>query len=298
MLDRESTFADPEILQMLRDQFVPVAIDQWYTRRQQVTEGDFYRKIAGQSPRNDFSRTTQGLYIADPAGRLYFYNNNRGPDRIRRFMRETLAAYQAPDVEPLQRESTDARYVTQPSEGTAVVRSSARIPEGYLTTDDLWQKIFQTAISRDNLWITPDEQTELLADRVPERLIRRIARFHLVDNTRGQPDSWALEEIQSLEMTIVDGRISGRVVLESKDGKRGYDVTLEGIVSGTTGRVERFDLLAVGKFFGSGQYTLQAPPGRFPLEISFQLVDGSDTADRIPPHASRGWLDGYLYPER
>lgn len=298
MLDRESTFADPEILEMLREKFVPVAIDQWYTRRQKDTEGDFYRKIAGQGPRADFNNTTQGLYIADPAGKLFFYNNNRGPERIRRFMQETLASYQPPAVEPLVRKSTDNRYVTPPPTGAAIVRASARIPSGYPDTDDQWQKIFQTAVSRDNLWITSDEQKELLDDRMPERLIRRIARFHLVDNTRGQPTSWALDEIRTLDVSIKDGNISGIVILESKDGKRGYTAKLNGIASGSDGRVERFDLLSVGDAFGSSQYTLEAPPGKFPLEIAFQLVDGNDTVDSLPPHASRGWVDGYLYPER
>ena len=86
MLDRESTFADSEIVAMLKTRFVPVAIDQWYTRRQQDTEGEFYRKIAGQGPRNNFNSTTQGLYIADPSGKLIAFNNNRGPERIRGFV--------------------------------------------------------------------------------------------------------------------------------------------------------------------------------------------------------------------
>ncbi|HMP78580.1 MAG TPA: hypothetical protein PKD54_03955 [Pirellulaceae bacterium] len=298
MLDRESTFADPEILEMLRDKFVPVAIDQWYTRRQKDAEGDFYRKIASQGPRADFNQTTQGLYIADPAGKLFFYNNNRGPERIRRFMQETLVTYVPPSVEPLQRGVADPRYVTTLPNGAAIVRTSARVPSGYPETDDPWQKIFQTAVSRDNLWITADEQRELLEDRMPERLIRRIARFHLVDNTRGQPTSWGLDEIQTLDVSITAGRISGHVVLESNDGKRGYEAKFDGNVSGNHGRVERFDLLVIGTSFGSGQYTLKAPPGKFPLEIAFELVDGSDTADGIPPHASRGWVDGYLFPER
>ena len=39
---------------MLRTQFIAVAIDQAYQRRQQDAEGEFYRKIAGQGPRNNF----------------------------------------------------------------------------------------------------------------------------------------------------------------------------------------------------------------------------------------------------
>jgi hypothetical protein len=61
VLDRASTFADPEIIAALKSRFVPVALDQAYQRRQNDAEGEFYRKIAGQGPRNDFDDTTQGL---------------------------------------------------------------------------------------------------------------------------------------------------------------------------------------------------------------------------------------------
>ena len=77
MLDRESTFKDAEIVSLLKSRFIPVAIDQAYQRRQKDTEGDFYRKIAGQGPRNNFKSTTQGLYLATASGKLLGYNNNR-----------------------------------------------------------------------------------------------------------------------------------------------------------------------------------------------------------------------------
>ena len=48
---------------MLQDQFVPVAFDQWYQRKQEDVEGRFYQKIANQGPRNDMNLTTQGFYI-------------------------------------------------------------------------------------------------------------------------------------------------------------------------------------------------------------------------------------------
>ena len=57
-----------------------VAIDQWYHRRQKDVEGDFYRKIAGQSPQNNFNATTQGLFLATPDGKLLGFTNHRSPD--------------------------------------------------------------------------------------------------------------------------------------------------------------------------------------------------------------------------
>lgn len=59
---------------MLKADFVPVAVDQAYQRRQKDTEGEFYRKIAGQGPLSDFQGTTQGFYIATSTGELLLYN--------------------------------------------------------------------------------------------------------------------------------------------------------------------------------------------------------------------------------
>ena len=95
MLDRASTFADPEIVKLLQTRFVPVAIDQFYQRQQKDAEGDFYRKIATQGPWKDLNGTTQGLYIATADGKLLGFNNNRGPERIRALLKQSLLHFSA-----------------------------------------------------------------------------------------------------------------------------------------------------------------------------------------------------------
>ncbi len=300
MLDRESTFADPEILALLKERFVPVAIDQWYTRRQEDSEGEFWRQIAGQGPRNDFSRTTQGLYVAAADGRLIAFNNNRGPERIRNLLQAAVDDYSHPEgTGPLERKTTDGKYKAELPGGAVVVRVSARIEGGYEETDDPWQKLFQSAVSRDNLWITADEQRSLAAGTVPDDLALRIVRFHLVDNTRGEPPAWSVDEIREMKWTVEEGKISGAASLETSDGKRGYEATWRGALGfDETRKLNRFDLFVEGSFWGTGQHTVEPPPGKFPLVIAFTLADGTDPGDTIPPHASRGWLDGYWFPRR
>ena len=90
-----STFADPEIVHLLKTRFVPVAIDQAYQRRQQDTEGDFYRKLTSQSPRNNPNSTTQGFYVATAGGDLLLYNNNRDPEKVLRLMKQALHEFAA-----------------------------------------------------------------------------------------------------------------------------------------------------------------------------------------------------------
>ena len=294
MLDRASTFADPEIVQLLQTRFVPVAIDQAYQRRQKDTEGEFYRKIAGQGPRDNFNGTTQGLYIATPGGKLLSYNNNRGADRIKRLMQEALEAPQADDVVSVSKREFDARYNPRPPEGGLVVRVRAKVLGGYEETTDRWKQIFQSAMSRDNLWISKSEHQALARGDVPASLQRRIARFHLVDNTRGEPPMWDDKEVRHVAMEISEGKLTGKVHLETDNGRRGYKAELLGDVSVEAGKVVRFDIVALGDFWGDGRYTGGAPKGKFPLGISFTLADGSDVADRIPPQASRGWVAGYI----
>ena len=289
---------------MLRTQFIAVAIDQAYQRRQEDAEGEFYRMIAGQGPRNNFKSTTQGFYIATADGTLLLYNNNRDPEKLHRLMQQRLQDFKAPSAAtPISPGTRDARYNPSPPRGGCVVRVQARVLGGYPPTTDRWQKIFQSSLSRDNLWISAAEQEALARGQVRQslqhriarfHLLARLARFHLVDNTRGEPPMWKEEEIRLLKMTLDGTILRGTVHLETADGTRGYEAELMGKLEVRSGKVVRFDMVADGSFWGHGPYTGNAPKGRFPLAVGFRLADGTDVADRVPPKGSRGWVQGYI----
>ena len=284
---------------------MPVAIDQACQRRQKDDEGNFYRMIAGQGPRSNFQSTTQGFYIATAAGKLLLYNNNRDPKNLLRLMRERLRecelgahAFDRDQVKAELRKNAngkrDARYALKPPSGGLVVRVHAKVLGGYPKPSSENAAVFQNALARDNLWITAEEQSTLIAGRFPETLQVRIARFHLVDNTRGEPPMWKPEEIRSLKMQLRNGKIAGSVHLETDDESRGYQAELRGHVLSSGTMITGFELVALGKFLGEGTYTRNAPDGRFPLAVTFQLADGNDVADAVAPQGARGWLEGYL----
>ena len=285
---------------MLKSSFVPVAIDQAYQRRQKDSEGELYRKIAGQGPRKDFSGgTTQGFYAASSSGELLFYNNNRNPDRVADLMKQALAkdSTASKKAAPIaDDENPDKRFNPKPPEGGLVLRVRAKVLGGYEedATSDRRTKIFQSSLSRDNLWVTRAEHEALIGGEFPVKLAQRIARYHLVDNTRGEPPMWKPEEIQSIDIRVENGELRGSATLETADGKRAFKADLFGIVETKAGRVVRLDFVAKGLFRGHGSYTKNPPPGDFPLGISFSLADGDDVADAIPPQGSRGWVDGYF----
>jgi hypothetical protein len=133
---------------------------------------------------------------------------------------------------------------------------------------------------------------------VPAAISRRLARFHLVDNTRGEPPFWREEEVRRADLRlaverlageVVVLRLSGKVHLETGAGDRGYEATMAGVLEydREKGRFRRFDVVALGDHWGEGRYTGGARPGRTPLGVAFLLVDGSEETDKIPPQAAR-----------
>ncbi len=295
MLDRASTLADEELLALLESRFIPVAIDQAYQRRQKDNEGEFYRKIAGRGPRSDFKATTQGFYIATASGEFVAYNNNRGADRIKKLMQQAVAEHEpSADVAPLPVGERDKRYNPNPPDGGLVVRVRSKVLGGYEPSSDPWRLIMQSALSRDNLWITKGEHEALAAGRLLEPLKIRLARFHLVDSTRGEPSMWKEADLRQLDLRLENGELRGTVHLETASGDRGYQASVFGVIETKGGRVTKFEVAVKGEFWGEGRYARRAPKGKFPLAVAFTLADGKDVADRIPPQGSRGWLGGYL----
>ena len=294
MLDRESTFADPAIVKLLQTRFIPVAIDQAYQRRQKDNEGEFYQKIANQGPRKVGRGTTQGLYAADASGRFLGFNNNRTPTRVLGMMRSALQKHRPVKVAAIAKGTPDARYNPKPPKGGLVVRVTSKVLGGYEEPDNEFRRIYQASLGRDNLWIRADEHAALAKGQLPQSLLKRIARFHLVDNTRGEPPMWEPNEIKKLEGTLRNGRLRATVHLRTAKGDRGYEAELLGRIETKAGKVTRLDVVAKGEFWGEGTYTRRAPKGRFPLAIAFTLADGKDAADTIPPQGSRGWVQGYI----
>ena len=226
------------------------------------------------------------------------FTNHRNADRVKQVLSNALDKFQPIDFVPPEAKRFDPRWTYQPPAGGLIVRVHAKVLGGYEPTDNVWRKAFQTALSRDNLWVTAQEHSALIAGQLPDSLAHRIARFHLVDNTRGEPPMWKPSEIKSLQLSLNAGRLSGTFHLETADGKRGFQGDVVGVVETENDQVTRFDMVARGPFWGEGPFTGGAPKGKFPFAIAFTLSDGKDEADKVRPQASRGWVDGYLRTER
>jgi len=310
VIDRESILSDAKILAAIRERYVPVTIDQWYTRKQKDPEGEFYRKLVAQSPRTDPNQTTQGFYLASPDGTLLGYNNHRDIERFTQFVKDGAARFDkasAQSASKVDGQTREKKWNYQPPAGGFVGRVHAKVLGGYPEDPEAhpYKIAMQNAVSVDSLWATKEEKAALLAGQFPSTLAERISRYHLIDSTRGEPQMWLRDEIELMEFktspnTSQDGYVTtGEVSLRSKDGTRGYRCAVECRVTGNADRGEltRFELVGRGNHWGEGQYTKGAPKGLFPLAVTIVLADPDGPQGEVFPQGSKGWLDGYLNPQ-
>ena len=331
MVGRALAFSSPDNIALARDRFVPVAGDEWYYRRRRDPEGEFFQRIADQGPRRDRGRTRQGVYVFSAGGTFLAYEpGDARPEQIQSTLRAALEAWQRlpegdrrPPGLPA-RERSDPRFARTPPEGGLILRVHARILDrgadgracaarGAVHID---QREVPPLAQYDHLWLTRSEWRSLippdgrpgLAHPVPLEIARRILRFHLVDNTRGEPAFWRPRDVRSSSMTVrvVDAssagvrvRLDGSALLatgaDAARAERGFAVRLLGYLhyDAVADKIDRFDLLALGDHWGDGPYTVGSRKGRSPLGIAFDLVRGETEADRLPPQAARD-IEGYF----
>ena len=327
-MGRVSTFADPEVLKLTQTAFVPLSTDDWYTRRRKDSEGEFFRKVADQSPRKGLNGATrQGIYVFTADGELLAFKNNGGDaEDMKKVFAQAKAKF---DRLPEARRKPGG--VTVPASGKPDPNFHRVLPEDGLVLK-VHGRILQSkaeafvkgtceftggdGASRDYCWITAGEKTSLIPAKleagfcydVPAKIAVRLARFHLIDNTRGEPEFWTKEHIRKNHMTLtvtavaedaVELRLDGDVLLsadaDSAKSKLGYEPKLRGTLRYIPSKktFDRFDAVALGDYWGQTTYTPGARPGRQPFGVSFGLADTTKAGERIAPQGLRD-RDTYL----
>lgn len=292
MLDRASSLRDPDVLRLLGTRFVPVAVDQHVHRHLKDDEGKLFASVLKQAGRG-LGGTSQGNYLFSPEGKLLAFANTADAGHVKRLMDSALRKMDPDAGKAVTTPESKAPTLFEPPEGGLVVAVTARVLGGYEKGGST-SKAVQEALGRDHLWVRRDEADALTRGELLPSLQERIARYHLIDNTRGEPPMWRADEVRKLEMTLRDGRLTGTVHLETRSGSRGYEAKVLGHVEAKGGKVTRLDVVFLGEFWGEGTYTRGAPPGRFPFAVALTLSPGTSAADRVPPGGARGNLQAYL----
>lgn len=281
------------MIESLRKKFVPVAVDQHVHRRLKDEEGQLFAKVLKQAGRGLGGRS-QGVYIFDPAGKLLAFSNTGDAGHVRRLMEKALASFDPTTAAPAAEKPPALVEGSAPPAGTTIVTVTSKVLGGYEKVEGRLTEMHASSLGRDHLWLRADEAAALAKGSVPKSLAGRLVRYHLIDNTRGEPPFWRSEEVREAKLELKDGRLVGRVVLRTNDGARKYTAELLGYLETTGGQLTRFDLVASGEFEGEGTYTRGAPPGPYPFAVAFRLTVPTCAADRVLPGGARHNLAGYL----
>jgi hypothetical protein len=300
MVDRASTFADDETLELLRKNYIAFAPSLTEILKSRDSAGDFFRKVANQRPEPKHSK--QGYYICSPDGTLIKGWMYPRPDdgTMKRYLKEALAGYQSPkQVEKLDEIKVDRYANPHPPDGARVADVFTRL------TDAKWQptnlerfSLIRGALGRDRLWITRVEIQELAKGSIADSLLERLIRFHLVDNTRGVPAAWPRGDLKELQIkaTRINGalRVEGSLLLEESNNRR-YEAKIEGTIELKGEAISRFDLLVQGSHTARKADVGEIPLGAATLAVAFTLAEPGEGA-RVPPLYT--WHGDYLKTDK
>jgi hypothetical protein len=247
-----------------------------------------------------------------PSGVLLASVNTNDPAKMAETLEKALAKWKSlskeerlmpkdPDPQPADRWRWETKY---PADGL-VLRVNARdLPREKKARD--WRS---AAWNQDFAWFTKDEARGFLEEKVPDKLVRRIVRCHLIDDVRGQTGPFENREVEKAELAAKIENNEGDVVTirftgasrASAKGKwpiagfsdmnspteqtRGYETTILGRATydRKKERFTAFELVAVGTRWGGTQYngrTDDLDPA--PMGVTLVLA-GDAPADRVPP---------------
>lgn len=279
-------------------EFVPLAGDTHVLQNPKNAARDWFMAIASANlERVTRGQTAQGFWVIGPDGTFYGYNNNRSKERVEQMLDRALAKFRQspPKLVAPTREELAAPSAAKAPQGSSVVRVYARVrpvPAGCADSNK--------RVSRDHLWISAEEVAALRGRKIPSSLVGRIARFHLVDNVRGEPDMWSAAEVRKLDVhksafVGATARFEVAFSLATDGNKRGYEGRLEiELKSDERNRVVRFRGFASGTAWGAGTYTPDPPTGKFNLAIA--MVETEDEVAKAVPPQGILWGREYWQP--
>lgn len=303
-------FTNPDVIARLKTEFIPFAGN---TNELQVSKWDspektwFMETAVKVHPNAAKGVTAQGFYVVGADGQAYVFSmHGRQHDEFMKILDEGLAKFKASPSKPVKLDLDPVKRWTQARPpGTLAVRTIARItplPEGCSDKN--------SGIGRDHYWVFPEDAAAILAAKgdqfpMPPKMARRIARFHLLDDVRGEPTRWRYDNIRVLDiqMTRVGNgryRFEGLYKLTNNEGHGGSEKGIAGRLMGEISldparRIATgFEAIAEGYAWGDHENTSGAPAGKYPLKIGFRAVD-DEISRTVPPQQSYFWAE-YLDP--
>lgn len=279
------------MIDFIAKHFVPVATDINKSMRRKDADGDFMRTIAEQghyAGRTKPTPTRQGLYVAMPDGQLLASINSSRANDVLGMMRDALIKLKLTTSSKVPRSfAPDPNFETPFPPGGMILRVTCRdLPRSDDPAFETWLHNF------DYVWLTAEEVQSLgppQGDRtqpgevfdIPDRVLMRIVRYHLIDHVRGETPGWPPETVKLVKAVAkvtkrsgdtVEIVLAGRVsCLRPPDGAVNeysgqVNDSPQGIELALSGRLTwdlksktfiRFDCVAYGDRWGASTYNMR-----------------------------------------
>ncbi|MHC5063879.1 MAG: hypothetical protein ACYTG5_07880 [Planctomycetota bacterium] len=282
-------WSDPKI-QELAKRFVPCADEVFRLQNGGDAECELFQEFCDQGHYREPKATRQGIYAVTPGGILLGSLNTQRPREVEEMLEAALLKWrEIPREERRLNESQRSSLASvwrweslRPEDGLILEVTSRDI----LAQEDQpaeerrrrgrrrfnWSK---QAWNRDYAWFTAEEirswipeQPALGASKaMPSRHVERLARFHLMDNVRGQTSDYKRSEIEHAEMRwrvesvtadelVLSLSGSTRAEVERGDYPHGFAAELEGVASWDlkARRFSAFELRAQAESWGHTRF--------------------------------------------
>jgi hypothetical protein len=326
---RASTFSDPRVIDILQRDFIPVAINVAHLvpedteRRNWGESSKFVEAIVRKSGlRTRQEGDAQGYYALSAAGDFYGGLNTHDIDEVIELLDGARRRFAADPPQPVSLTETKLGPEAPVPVDAAVLRVFSRIDPLPVETP---AKSLNRGVGRDHLWVLKGEVDEIVASlrradeaEAPSALSRRIVRFHLIDNVRGEPDLWLSENVKQRSFRVarvaetpetLTVAVTGSYAMLMPPGVRvegrrsvpemGLEGTLRGLLAIDKGRgsLRSARVFATAKAWGQSTFTRGAPKGKFPIKFAMVLAD-DPLSRQIAPQGLMGvGSEAYLDPE-
>ena len=324
-----SAFSDQRVIDFIRENFTPVAIDIDKVIYKKDAEGDYFRKVAEQghyAGRTKPTKTRQGLYVALADGKLLASINSSNADTVLEMMKKAVANLDKMKADgsaigaDLVKKSfkPDSKYATPFPVGGMIVKVTVRdMPR---KSDP---KFSTTQHNFDYLWLTADEVASFAPAKaktgevyeVPTDVIKRIAQFHLLDSVKGETPFWPEDAVKvatakAKVLSVSGDKVSiilvGQVKCVRKpsgeinpysgsavDKEYGVDLRLTGrlIWDSQTKQFTQFNCLAYGDRWGATKYNVRFDDReKNPIGFAFELMPQTPENMTEPKFVNQGYF--------
>jgi hypothetical protein len=259
----------------LTEQFIPSTDEVYRLQRGRDPECVFFQDMAnhghyGGQP----DSTRQGIYVCAPSGKFLSSINSNDPDRVLEMMRAGLQAWEnlAGEERWLSAESAikpQHRWEDSfPSDGLIVNVISRDLPaqcDPLAPCEVKW--------NQDYIWYSKEEARQWLGTdpqlgdvhQLPDELVARLARFHFVDNVKGQTSRFSRTGVKESQITTEVVERTGKLVRLKVSGLttgvagEGWWQSSNGVVTRVLGQATfdleqgafvQFELVALGRRWG------------------------------------------------